>query len=281
MNLLDRYKEFGYEVEYFKLKETIRVNQILSSNENVKKKLEKRGFNLKKIPFLKNGFEVEGRFSVSSTPEHLLGLFYIQEAAAQIPINIWKPEGIVLDMAAAPGGKCLQLVENADVVIALEKKKQRINSLLNNIERLQADNVLVYNQDGKKFKGKFDNILLDAPCSGNYIIDSNWEKKRTLRHVQENAELQKDLLENAIKMLNPKGEILYSTCSLEPEENEFVIQWAIDNFEIKVEKIDCIGVEGLTNVLGEKLDNQIKNCKRIWPSLHKTSGFFIAKLRKK
>ena len=89
-----------------------------------------------------------------------------------------------------------------------------------------------------------------------------------------------ELISKAISLLNKNGVLVYSTCSLEPEEDEFVIQFALDNFPVKLEKIDCTGDDGLTKIFGKKLDPTIKYCKRLWPYKTNTIGFFIARLRK-
>jgi 16S rRNA C967 or C1407 C5-methylase (RsmB/RsmF family) len=124
----------------------------------------------------------------------------------------------------------------------------------------------------------YDRILLDVPCSGNFATDKEWFRRRTIRDVERNAALQREILASAAEMLKDEGEMVYSTCSLEPEENELNIDWATRNLNLRIEKIDCYGEKGLTNVFGIKLDSSLENCRRIWPS--ETQGFFVCKLRK-
>ena len=275
-----RYKEMGGDLKVVKLKRCIRVNTKKISPEKLKERLEKKKVVLEKVPFLKNSFYVmSSRFNLVSCPEYLLGLFYIQEAATQVPVEIMKPKGLVLDACAAPGGKTSQLSEYCDV-IAVENKAERLGILENNLERLGVDNCIAYLMDFRAVRKKFDYILLDAPCSGNFMLENNWLRKNNLRRVQERSELQKELIGHAISLLNKDGVLVYSTCSLEPEEDEFVIQYALDNFDVKLEIINCIGDDGLTNIFGRKLDKNMKYCKRFWPHKTKTIGFFIARLRK-
>jgi 16S rRNA C967 or C1407 C5-methylase (RsmB/RsmF family) len=125
---------------------------------------------------------------------------------------------------------------------------------------------------------KFDCILLDVPCSGNFSTDKDWFNRRTIKDVEENAKRQKEILSEAVKVLKDDGEIVYSTCSLEPEENELVIDWAVKNLDLQVERIHCYGEPSQTKIFGKNLDSQIKNCRRIWPG--KTQGFFVCKLKK-
>jgi len=121
-------------------------------------------------------------------------------------------------------------------------------------------------------------ILLDIPCSGNFANDTEWFRRRTIKDVERNAALQREILAAAVKVLRNNGEIVYSTCSLEPEENELNIDWAIRKLQLRVEKIDCLGEEGLTDVFGKHLDSSVRTCRRIWPG--ETQGFFVCKLRK-
>ncbi|MEM2262940.1 MAG: SAM-dependent tRNA/rRNA cytosine-C5 methylase, partial [Candidatus Bathyarchaeia archaeon] len=92
------------------------------------------------------------------------------------------------------------------------------------------------------------------------------------------ARLQRQILAEAVKVLKEDGEIVYATCSLEPEENELNIDWAVKNLGLETVEINCYGVEGLTEVFGKKLDPSVRRCRRIWPG--ETQGFFVCKLRK-
>jgi 16S rRNA C967 or C1407 C5-methylase (RsmB/RsmF family) len=142
-------------------------------------------------------------------------------------------------------------------------------------------NTIVYQLDARhisKLETSFDRILLDMPCSGNFATDENWFRRRTIKDVERNAALQREMLATAVKVLKDDGEIAYSTCSLEPEENELNIDWAIKNLDLTVAKIDCYGQEGLTDIFGNHLDSSVKNCRRIWPG--HTQGFFMCKLEK-
>jgi 16S rRNA C967 or C1407 C5-methylase (RsmB/RsmF family) len=125
---------------------------------------------------------------------------------------------------------------------------------------------------------KFNRILLDMPCSGNFATDDKWLQRRNLKDVERNARLQREILAETVKVLDDDGEIIYSTCSLEPEEDEVNINWAVRHLNLKVEKTEGFGQEGLTNVFGQSLDPSISNCRRIWPE--QTQGFFVCRLAK-
>jgi len=276
----EKYEKLGGELKTVHLKRCIRVNTNKITLSALQKRLEKKGVVLERIPFVENGFYViSSRFNLVSSPEYLLGLFYIQDAASQIPSEILNPKNLVLDAFAAPGGKTTQLALLSDV-IAVDDKPIRMIKLLNNIERLGLENIIAYTMDFMDVKKKFDYILCDMPCSGNYMLEPNWTEKNNQERINERALLQKKYLSHAISLLNDGGTLIYCTCSLEPEEDEFVIDHALNKHDIYLEKIDNIGDEGLTHVFGEKLAPSIKQCKRLWPSKTNTIGFFMARIRK-
>lgn len=275
---VERYKKMGFEYKPIVLKKSFRVNTSKIQPELLISRLKKKGIEIEKIPFLKHGYWYESSFSLGASPEYLLGFLQPQEAASQIPVEVLNPKGVVWDMCAAPGSKTSQLAIYAEAVIATDINKDRLFSLNNNLERLSIKNVSTYVLDANKVNKKFDFILLDAPCSGNFLSQKDWFIRRTLKDPEKNSELQKELFAVAIKNLNNKGTLVYSTCSLEPEEDELVIDWALNNFKIELEEIDIIGSEGITEFNGKKLNEEIKKCRRIWPD--KTQGFFIAKIKK-
>lgn len=282
-----RYKELGWAYNRFKLKTSIRINTMNVENETIIKRLESLGIVLEKIPFLENGYWIcKSEFSVGATTEYLLGLYSIQEAAAQIPATLFTAleNKTVLDSCASPGGKTVQLadlMQNTGVIIALDVKRKRLGPLSNQLERCRVKNTIVYQMDARelsRLRTKFDCILLDVPCSGNYATDRSWFSRRTIKDVRRNAELQKQILAEAVHVIKDDGEIVYATCSLEPEENELNIDWALKNLRLEIDEITCHGEKALTNIFGRELDSSIENCRRIWPG--QTQGFFVCRLRK-
>lgn len=283
-----RYEELGEKPHDVKISPTIRVNTLKTDAKTVLLRLQTKGFKITKIPFLPDGYIVrDGNQSAGSTTEYLLGHYYTQEAASQIPALILdpKPGELILDMAAAPGGKTTQmaaLMQNTGTLMALDRG-QRLYSIKNNIERMGVKNTIVIKKDARfvmDFGRKFAKILLDAPCSGNFIGDDKWLKKRTLEDIQARATLQKELIKAAARALAPGGTLVYSTCSLEPEENEMVIDFILKkDGGLRCVPIDFpIGDKGLVKPFGETLSKDIANCKRIWPWKSQTEGFFVAKL---
>ena len=285
---VSRYRKLGWQFREVEPRQAIRINQNNAKGKNLPERLRSLGVELEKVPFLDSGYWVgKTRVSVGATAEYLLGLYSIQETAAQIPATLFAPlKGkTVLDACAAPGGKTNQLADlmnNSGAIVALDVNKDRLAALANHVERCHVRCCVVYGLDARRASGlnlKFDRILLDVPCSGNYAADPQWLSRRTLDDIERNAKVQREILAEAVKCLSPNGEIVYSTCSLEPEEDELNIEWAVKNLGLQIQPADCYGEDGLTEVFGRKLDASIARCKRIWPD--ETQGFFACKLKKK
>jgi NOL1/NOP2/sun family putative RNA methylase len=284
---VDRYRQLGWEFADVQPRQAIRINVTNSKEKNLEERLHAEGVELEKIPFLETGYWVRSsKVSVGATAEYLLGLYSIQEAAAQIPATLFSGlrGKMVLDACAAPGGKTVQLADlmtKQGVLVALDVKKQRLAALCNHLERCHVGNAVVYNMDARqvsRLKLKFDRILLDVPCSGNFVGEQDWFKRRTLGDVRRNAKLQKAILAEATDCLRYDGEMVYSTCSLEPEENEVNMHWAAKHLGLQIEEVNCYGRKGLTEVFGTRLDVSVERCRRIWPG--ETQGFFVCKLKK-
>jgi NOL1/NOP2/sun family putative RNA methylase len=289
--LIARYKEMcsDFSVER-NIRNALRINTLKITEKECVKRLVDKGVKLEKIKFLKNGYYYESKFSLSSTPEYLQGMIYLQDAASQIPAEVLDPKTgeNILDMSAAPGSKTTQiaqLMQNKGTIIALDTSHSRIEALKNNLERCSASNCAVYKKDARfanELRIKFDKILLDAPCSGNYTQEEDWLSKRNVEDFKSNARMQKEMIRAGIKCLKDKGILVYSTCSLEPEENEFVVQWAINNLDVELLDTDeKIGDKCKINILGKELNKDINKCVKIWPYKTGMQGFFIAKMRKR
>jgi len=266
----------------------IRVNPLKTEDAKLVESLEGEGVRLEKAPYLDHGYIVlYSPFSLGASIEYLLGFYSLQEAASQYPVQVLAPGpgDRVLDMTSAPGGKTTQAaayMQNKGVILALDINRRRLYATENNVERCGVVNTDIYHLDALSLPDKpvFTKIILDAPCSGNYVTDKKWFNKRTLKDVERNAETQRRLLEKALNLLEPGGVLVYSTCSLEPEENELNIQWLLENHRVELVKIDGPGAKALTEVDGVTLDKQVGYCRRFWPDETGTQGFFVAKVVK-
>jgi len=280
------------EVCIKKLSRSIRINTLKISPDVLIKRLEKKGYKLTKIPFTPYGYYIEeGQQDIGNLPEHALGYFYVQEAASMIPPLVLEPKKheFILDMAAAPGSKTTQIsamMENTGIIIANDYKHQRLKPLDINTERCGCKNVIVTLSSGHNIKGmEFDKILLDAPCSGTGGI---CKSLKTLDIYNQNmikklSKDQKRLILNAYSLLKSKGTLIYSTCSVEPEENEEVIDFLLEKTDAKLEKINIPNLktsEPITEFENKIYSSEIKKCLRIWPQDNNTEGFFVAKITK-
>jgi len=301
MSLLEqRYVNLGesFDASSITLKPSLRINTLKISETDFLKRMRAKNVILEKIPFTDVGYWFEAPFPMASSEEYLLGLFYIQEAASQLPAKVLlddlnlatsdSSDISILDLCSAPGSKTTQLAQLTNdliPILALDSVSPRLDVLEFNLERLGIKSVSVIKKDGMyvdDFDVKFDYILVDAPCSGNFCVEKDFFTKRTVNDFNAKSRDQKKLLSAAIRVLKEGGIIVYSTCSLEPEEDELVIQWLLDTFD-DLEVVETgltIGDSGLTKVFDTNLNPDISKTRRFWPHKTGTEGFFIAKLKK-
>lgn len=299
---LERHKEIlGDDFENFLNSlnrippDTIRVNKIKIEKDELKERLEEKGWKVREIPFYDFAFEVlEKDRPIGATLEYSLGYYYPQEKASLIPPILLdpKPDDKVLDLCAAPGSKTTQIsmmMENRGIIIANDISYDRIKILVSNLQRMGCLNVVVTRMDGRRFyryENLFDKVLVDAPCTGTGTIvwDKEPLKNWSPRTSERFSKLQLGLLEAGFKSLKDGGILVYSTCSLEPEENEIVIQRFLErNENTKIERIAIDGLEymnGITFWDGRELFEEIRNCMRIYPHFNNSEGFFLARIRK-
>ncbi len=275
------------------LRRSIRINTLLASIADVKKSIAAKGWILEQIPWCKEGFWISHpeRRDVGNLLEHHLGKIYVQEAASMIPPLVLKPKPgeMVLDLCAAPGSKTTQIaamMKNKGIIVANDYKGERMSSLGINIQRSGVLNTVLTRMVGQRFHGfAFDKILVDAPCSGTGTIRKSLKTLRIWNPgmIGKLARQQQELLENAYKNLRPGGELVYSTCSLEPEENEGVVDWLLQRHpEAKIMKVDVPGLKSSPPVLefeGRKYNPALRHAIRIWPQDNDTEGFFVAKIK--
>lgn len=283
---LNRYRKIDPSVKFVepkKIQQALRINTLRTTEEALIHSLNKRGAFLQKIPFLKHGYFTKSSFSMGATPEYLLGHYYLQSPLSQLVCEVLNPKDTVLDMAAAPGGKTTYLATMAEV-IALDNDSHRLAAVRNNVERLGITNVTCVKKDARfamDLGRTFKYILLDAPCSGNFCSEENWFGKRRIEDIKNNARVQRELFRAAYQCLEKGGRMVYSTCSLEPEENELVLDWALKKFhDLKIVPLHVDIGDRATTEWDGPLDPRIEWARRFWP--HKTGmeGFFIALLEK-
>jgi NOL1/NOP2/sun family putative RNA methylase len=281
------------------LPKSIRCNTLKISPDELKRRLEKKGWKIKQMCKDKEIMVVEdlGPGELGKSREHLLGYFYIQEVSSMMPMLALKPQPdeLILDLCAAPGSKTTQasaLMNNQGTIIANDVNLGRISILAANLERVGASNVIITRHDGiqlchklRKLNFFFDKILLDVPCSGEGNIRSNpatykmWNQKV----INKLSSLQKRIAEAAIPLLKKGGELVYSTCTHSPEENELNVQHLTENFDLDIiqSQLPLKSRPGLTEWGNQKLNPNLKLAHRIYPQDNDTEGFFLCRMKKR
>ncbi|AAR39143.1 NEQ295 [Nanoarchaeum equitans Kin4-M] len=288
--MLDRYKFIPKYNDFLRLLNQkrplfIRVNTLRGDEEFIVKMLENRGFELESTP-LKYFYKIKkAPFHLQALPEYILGLIYIQNPSSALPVFALSPrkKDIILDMAAAPGGKSSliqQLTNNQSILYSVEKDPFRAKKMRFIFDRLNVRAVII-NEDALKlpFKEEFKKILLDAPCSANPYIDKTFISK-TIEDFINRQTIQKQLIKKAYEMLKPNGILVYSTCTLEPLENEFVIEYAL-SLGFKIVNANLFGEPALTSFENHEFPKEMQYCKRIYPHIHYGfEPFFYCVLKK-
>ncbi|UZJ52735.1 hypothetical protein CBS101457_002055 [Exobasidium rhododendri] len=290
-------------IEFFEANETprpvtIRANTLRTRRRDLAQALINRGVNLEPIAgkWTKVGLQVfESSVPIGATPEYLAGHYMLQAASSFLPCIALAPQPNerVLDMASAPGGKSTYLsalMQNTGVIFANDSNKARTKSLSANIHRLGCSNVVVCNYDARMFPkviGGFDRVLLDSPCSGSGVVskDASVKTNKSERDLQLLCHLQKQLILCAIDSINSRsktgGYLVYSTCSVLVEENEQIVQYALEkrkNVKIVNSGVE-IGRDGFKSFRGKTFDEKMNFAKRIFPHVHNMDGFFFCKLK--
>lgn len=266
----------------------IRVNTLKIPSTALLKRLRDKGFTLSETE-LPDCYEVtSGPYSIGASAEHLTGNLYVQDMSSLLPSLALSPAPgeLVIDMAASPGGKSThlaQLMQNQGTLIVIEKEPARMPGLLINLGRCGVMNSVVYNMDAiemPKLGVKADKILLDAPCTGEGVIakDKSRKTSRGMEDIEFCSSLQRELIDAAAACLKPGGSLVYSTCSFAPEEDELIVDYAIKKHGMKVEPLSY-GYPALTSFKAYTFDPQVKNARRMYPHVHGTLGFFVARLR--
>ncbi|PWC09661.1 16S rRNA (cytosine(1407)-C(5))-methyltransferase RsmF [Brenneria corticis] len=275
------------------LRRSIRVNTLKIDSAAFLKLVEPYQWRLEPIPWCRDGFwllnaDDDETLRLGNTLEHLSGLFYIQEASSMLPVSALfhhdaAPQR-VLDMAAAPGSKTTQIaavMDNQGAIIANEYSASRVKVLHANISRCGVGNTALTHFDGRVFGAAlpeyFDAILLDAPCSGEGVVRkdpmamNHWSPES----IAGIAATQRELILSAFHALKPGGVLIYSTCTLNAQENQQVCHWLRQTFP------DACEFEPLTDLFpGAALAATEEGFLHVFPQIYDSEGFFVARLRK-
>lgn len=300
---------------FTKRKTTIRVNTIKSNMEKVKNELEKANIKYKRVDWSNYALIIENVNNIANADKYesmsifnknsnkntnlietvlqnmdiyKSGEIYLQSLSSMLPPIILEPKEStdILDMTAAPGGKTTEiaaLTNNKSHITACEKNKIRADRLKYNVQKQGATCVFVMQKDARFIDDffSFDQILLDAPCSGSGTLDlnnSDTEKYFSRELIERSAKTQKLLLQKAIKLLKPGHTMVYSTCSILKKENEEALKSCLNNpkfnGKIEIEPINFNEIDELP-----LLPTSIKGTLCVCPT-DLYEGFFVAKIKK-
>jgi len=277
----------------------VRVNLLKSSDptQDLATWSDRYGWQTTPIPFSTNSRQVlSSQTPPGQTLEHRLGYYYVQDAASILPVSLFSTSTtpkLVLDMAASPGGKTTQLVDHnldRDFVIANDSSAPRLSALRTVLQVWGSANHMITNFAGERlgdwFPQTFDCILLDAPCSMESLRVSASHPPRPITSDERSrlATRQLALLISAAKALKPGGELVYSTCTLAPEEDEAVVNalldLAPDAFQIDKIPLGIPQAPGLKAFQDQTFHPTLQNSWRVWPHIFETNGFFAVRLTK-
>ena len=264
---------------------TFRVNTLKTSIEKVEKVLKNNNIEFKKVSWSDVAYIVKNvrEDTLKELEVYKKGEIYLQSLSSMLPPIVLEPKENtdILDMCAAPGGKTTELASltnnNANIT-ACELNKIRIEKLKYNIEKQGATSVYIMQEDSRRIDDffSFDNILLDAPCSGSGTLnveDVNLEKIFTKKLIEKSQKAQLELLNKAVKILKQGQEMVYSTCSILNVENEEIVNKILKNNKVEIVPIEFEGKEKLP-LLQTKIDGTL--C--VMPT-ELYEGFFIANIK--
>jgi 16S rRNA (cytosine1407-C5)-methyltransferase len=304
----EKYRSFMAEEEFEQLQNEIskplppalRINLLRHDVENFKAQLHRiYGWDFVPIPFCSSGLRVTTpQATLSNTIEHRMGDFYIQEAASMLPAQLFdyaaSTRPLILDMAASPGGKTIQLADlsqDKGFIIANDSSRARISALRFVLSKWGVIKQAITNLPGEVFGSilpeTFDLVLLDAPCSMDGLRTSESHATRPISEKEQFrlASRQTALLESAVHAARVDGQIVYATCTLAVEENEVVLAKILEKYAGQVKMVDVhnqtgVNAPALLEYQGKSFPSEIKYALRLWPHLYHTAGFFTARLKK-
>lgn len=285
--IIENWNKFQKECKKESVK-TVRKNPIKASKD-FENSLKKDFPNYERSGWNPQVYRLNSEKSPGKSMLHWRGDYYVQEESASLPVEVLNPQPgeDVLDMCAAPGGKTTQIaakMENEGLLISNDDSAKRLKSLHANIYRTGSTAARVTNYDGRRIpkEQKYDRILVDAPCSGEGNNARRSFESANEHEFRNLCEIQQKLIENAEKLLKEDGVIVYSTCTFAPEENEAVVEKAVKETSLRLDKAETEAPHerGVQEFQNTSYDLDMSKTVRIYPHHLQSGGIFVARLRK-
>lgn len=260
----------------------VRVNNHKTQTENFKLRMEKNDVDFEESDWLPGFFRVDTLSTFIQKGWFEKGFCHVQDIAAGLAPWILdvQPEESIIDLCAAPGGKTLfmsDLMQNTGSILAVDISSDRIQKIAQNAENFGTENVKIRRADATEERLPLaDGVLLDAPCSGTGVMSKRADLRWKLQpeNFEELLNTQAELLDAAANMVNKNGRLVYSTCSLEPEENMAQIEKFLENY-------DNFELEELDGFLPEEILIHDNKAYQTLPHVHDCDGHFGVLLRRK
>lgn len=260
---------------------TLRINTLQTNVDDFTRMLRERKVSFSPSPYEERSITMQYMHNIRHSEAFNKGLFTVQDASATLAARLAAPSpgSLVYDLCAAPGGKATflaELMQDQGTVMALDKYEAKLRYIRENADRLKLQSIQPLAADARTFvpDTPADVVFVDAPCSGTGTLskkpDIKW--KRELEDIRIMAEMQKDILRHAATLVKPGGVLVYSTCSIEPEEDTMIAEWfrqshpdfSLDNAETYLPPAVC-------------RDGYMQ----VFPHIHRTDGAFAARFVKK
>lgn len=287
------FKEFGKDttikiLEAFLKDDTttsVRCNTNIIDVDDLAEQISKEVTKVEKSSYCKEGLILSGYDYIGKMNSFNQGLFYVQDVSSMISVDAMgiKPNQYIIDVCAAPGGKAITAalsLKKTGMVDARDISEKKVKYITDNIGRFGLDNVSVKVHDAliedESVIGKADIVIADLPCSGLGVIGQKADIKynTTKEKLSELVDLQRKMLSVVHKYVKPGGILLYSTCTINKDENLSNVKWFVENFDFEMDSLKPYVSDNI------KSDTVEKGYLQLLPGVHNTDGFFIARMKK-
>ncbi|MCC8102057.1 MAG: 16S rRNA (cytosine(967)-C(5))-methyltransferase RsmB [Clostridiales bacterium] len=284
--------QFGYETTEIMCRDShiskgtvVRCNLTRASKEEIVQELTAQNITVKQHPYLDYALEISDYNYIGAVSAFRKGWIQVQDISSMLVAEIAAPNwgDYCIDVCAAPGGKSMHISDKlmgSGYVEARDISERKVQMMQENIERTEAINIRAMRMDAtvmdEESRGKADIVLADVPCTGLGVIQKKQDIKYKMSEKQQQdiIRLQRRILQNVQEYVRPGGTLIYSTCTVGADENQYNVKWFLENFPFHLESIDpyiCEELKSRTTAGGYI---------QLLPGVYQSDGFFIARLRR-